>query len=459
MPIFLLFLCFLCFVGEAGVPFLATNGASFDEIFVGVGVMRVRKLFQRAKERAPCIVFIDEIDAIANTRMQMGTAHSSDSLNALLSEMDGFEQNSGVIVIAATNMPERLDPALIRPGRFDRKVHLSLPDKKARKDIVNLYLGSRGSRDINIELLVSDISGFSGAELESMVNLASIEAVKEGLKEVSMAHLIEAKEVISMGRARRSLELPLATKKCTAYHEGGHALVSLYTKGSKPIYKATILPRGQALGFVASANADEYMTTKEALLAQLDVCMGGRAAEELFNGPKHVTTGASSDFNQATHIATAMVCMYGMSPVIGKIFYKAEDVVNLSPELQNNINSEVRRLLDESFFRAKNILIEHRKDLDLLAGELLLKETLSGDDIRGLLKWNAGQQKEPIDFIFREMEILRKVSENESECKIKTRNLKVFGSKNLKHTLIENGGLLSAETELLDPKSIDIENL
>merc|ERR1712130_80064 len=199
--------------GEAGVPFLATNGASFDEIFVGVGVMRVRKLFERAKERAPCIVFIDEIDAIANTRMQMGTAHSSDSLNALLSEMDGFEQNSGVIVIAATNMPDRLDAALIRPGRFDRKVHLQLPDKKAREEIVRLYLADRGDKTVNIPILVGDISGFSGAELESMVNLASIECVKEGKDKVSQNHLIEAKEIISMGRARKTLDVGIKTKR------------------------------------------------------------------------------------------------------------------------------------------------------------------------------------------------------------------------------------------------------
>eukprot|EP01084_Bolivina_argentea_P061189 111833_1 len=299
--------------GEAGVPFLATNGASFDEIFVGVGVMRVRKLFERAKERAPCIVFIDEIDAIANTRMQMGTAHSSDSLNALLSEMDGFEQNSGVIVIAATNMPDRLDAALIRPGRFDRKVHLQMPDKKARQDIVKLYLGDRGDLTVNIVELVSDVSGFSGAELESMVNLASIECVKEGKNRVSQKHLIEAKEIISMGRARTSLDIGIKTKTVTAYHEGGHAIVSLYTAGSKPIYKATILPRGTALGFVASSNEDEFMATKESLLAQMDVCMGGRAAEEIYSGNTHITTGASSDFNQATRIATLMVCQWGMS--------------------------------------------------------------------------------------------------------------------------------------------------
>lgn len=247
--------------GEAGVPFLATNGASFDEIFVGVGVMRVRKLFERAKERAPCIVFIDEIDAIANTRMQMGTAHSSDSLNALLSEMDGFEQNTGIIVIAATNMPDRLDAALVRPGRFDRKVHLQLPDRRARESIVRLYLGERGDHTVDIPQLIGDISGFSGAELESMVNLASIECVKEGKDKVTQKHLIEAKEVISMGRARTTLDVGIKTKTVTAYHEGGHAIVSLFTKGAKPVYKATILPRGSALGFVASINEDEYMAT------------------------------------------------------------------------------------------------------------------------------------------------------------------------------------------------------
>eukprot|EP01083_Nonionella_stella_P261343 889949_1 len=385
--------------GEAGVPFLATNGASFDEIFVGVGVMRVRKLFERAKERAPCIVFIDEIDAIANTRMQMGTAHSSDSLNALLSEMDGFEQNSGVIVIAATNMPDRLDAALIRPGRFDRKVHLQLPDKKSREDIVRLYLGNRGDTTVDISQLVGDISGFSGAELESMVNLASIECVKEGKTKVSQNHLIEAKEVISMGRARRTLDVGIKTRSVTAYHEGGHAIVSLYTKGAKPVYKATILPRGAALGFVASINEDEFMMTKESLLAQLDVCMGGRAAEEIYSGKTQITTGASSDFNQATRIATAMVCQYGMSSNVGRVYYNMKDINKLSPELQNIINQEVRRLLDESYYRARNIILSHRNQWECLANALLENETLSGDEIRGLIDYNINQQIEPIDGI------------------------------------------------------------
>jgi len=386
--------------GEAGVPFLATNGASFDEIFVGVGVMRVRKLFERAKERAPCIVFIDEIDAIANTRMQMGTAHSSDSLNALLSEMDGFEQNTGIIVIAATNMPDRLDAALIRPGRFDRKVHLQLPDKKAREDIVRLYLGERGDENVNIPQLVGDISGFSGAELESMVNLASIECVKEGKSKVSQAHLIEAKEVISMGRARTTLDVGIKTKTVTAYHEGGHAIVSLFTKGAKPVYKATILPRGSALGFVASINEDEFMATKESLLAQLDVCMGGRAAEEIYSGSTQITTGASSDFNQATRIATAMVCQYGMSHKVGRVYYSIEDINKLSPDTQNVINEEVRRLLDESYYRARNILLTHKKEWELLANGLLERETLNGKEIRDLIAYDESQRIEPVDFIF-----------------------------------------------------------
>jgi len=385
--------------GEAGVPFLATNGASFDEIFVGVGVMRVRKLFERAKERAPCIVFIDEIDAIANTRMQMGTAHSSDSLNALLSELDGFEQNSGVIVIAATNMADRLDPALVRPGRFDRKVHLQLPDKQARADIVRLYLGERGDETVNVEELVGDVSGFSGAELESMVNLASIECVKEGKSAVSHLHLVEAKEVISMGRARTTLDVGLKTKTVTAYHEGGHAIVSLYTRGAKPVYKATILPRGSALGFVASINEDEFMATKESLLAQMDVCMGGRAAEELYSGATHITTGASSDFNQATRIATAMVCQYGMSSRVGRVYYQSDEISKLSPDTQNVINEEVRRLLDESYHRAKEILLSRRKEWEALANGLLEKETLSGEQIREMIGYDESQQVEPRDFV------------------------------------------------------------
>jgi len=385
--------------GEAGVPFLATNGASFDEIYVGVGVARVRKLFERAKELAPCIVFIDEIDAIGNTRMQMGTAHSSDSLNALLTEMDGFERNSGIIVIAATNMPDRLDAALVRPGRFDRKVHISLPDKQARKQIINLYLKDRSASDVDVDMLVSDISGFSGAELESMVNLASIEAVKHGENKVSMKHLIEAKEMISMGRARRSLEVSPIVRKVTAYHESGHAVVSLFTRGSKPIYKATILPRGDALGFVASSNGDEFMATKESLLAELDVCMGGRAAEEIFNGNAHVTTGASSDFGHATRLAMAMVCQYGMSPKVGKIYYRIEDIPKLSPVLQDSINQEVKRLLDESYLRARSIIEDHKEEMHILASSLLAKETLTGEEIKQLIQWEENKIREPTDFI------------------------------------------------------------
>jgi len=378
---------------------LATNGASFDEIFVGVGVMRVRKLFERAKERAPCIVFIDEIDAIGNTRMQMGTAHSSDSLNALLSEMDGFERNAGIVIIGATNMPDRLDAALIRPGRFDRKVHIPLPDKKSRKEIINLYLKDHASDDVDVDLLVSDISGFSGAELESMVNLASIEAVKYNEDKVSMKHVIEAKETISMGRARRSLDLTPRVKNLTAYHESGHAIVSLFTKGSKPIYKATILPRGEALGFVASSNADEFMATKESLLAELDVCNGGRVAEEIFHGSSQITTGASSDFRHATQLAKAMVCQFGMSPKVGKIYYRSEDISKLSPVLQNLIDEEVKRLLDESYQRARSIIEEHKQEMDLLATTLLSQETLSGNQIKELLHWNENQAREPLDFI------------------------------------------------------------
>eukprot|EP01083_Nonionella_stella_P095281 267451_1 len=435
--------------GEAGVPFLATNGASFDEIFVGVGVMRVRKLFERAKERAPCIVFIDEIDAIANTRMQMGTAHSSDSLNALLSEMDGFEQNSGVIVIAATNMPDRLDAALVRPGRFDRKVHLQLPDKRAREDIVRLYLGERGDSTVNVSELVGDISGFSGAELESMVNLASIECVKEGKGKVSHAHLIEAKEVISMGRARRTLDIGLKTKAVTAYHEGGHAIVSLYTRGAKPVYKATILPRGAALGFVASINEDEFMATKESLLAQLDVCMGGRAAEEIYSGSTQITTGASSDFNQATRIAMGMVCQYGMSDKVGRVYYNTDDINKLSPDTQNVINSEVKRLLDESYYRATQIIHKHKKQWQLLAKGLLDKETLTGEEIRSMIDYHLDQQIQPIDHILTKIKENQQSQENDTHTST-TKELKK--NRKIKNTskLMNNIQATSAP-QLLNP--------
>jgi len=387
--------------GEAKVPFLSTNGSSFDQIFVGVGVMRIKNLFNRAKELAPCIIFIDEIDAVGSSRSALSvTPHSSDSLNALLVEMDGFEENNGVIVVAATNMAERLDPALVRAGRFDRNIKVELPDKKTRKQIINLYLKSRGDEsvvDSAIDTLVSNLAGTTGADLANIVNLAGIDAVKDGAKKISIKHLMEAKETVIMGRARPSLAISDKEKRITAYHEGGHAIVALYTKGANPIHKATLLPRGGALGMVWHAPADEYSQTKECILAQIDVAMGGRAAEEMIFGPQNVTTGAASDFNQATQMATQMVCQYGMSPLVGKVFYRPEDVEKLSPELQNLINKETRRLLDESYQRANAILNARSGQLEALAQNLLDRETMTVEEIKEAISWEQAEVMSPKD--------------------------------------------------------------
>jgi len=387
--------------GEAKVPFLSTNGSSFDQIFVGVGVVRIKNLFNRAKELAPCIIFIDEIDAVGSTRSATTlTPHSSDTLNALLVEMDGFEENNGVIVVAATNMAERLDPALVRAGRFDRNIKVELPDKKTRKEIVSLYLKDRGDEsvvDSALEMLVSNLAGSTGADLANIVNLAGIDAVKEGVKKISFKHLVEAKETVIMGRARPSMALSGKEKRITAYHEGGHAIIALYTKGANPIHKATLLPRGNALGMVWHAPADEHSQTKECMLASLDVAMGGRAAEEMIFGLQNVTTGAASDFNQATQMATQMVCQYGMSPLVGKVFYRPQDIEKLSPELQNLINKETRRLLDESYQRANAILNARSDKLEALAQALLDRETLTVEEIKEAISWEEAEVLSPKD--------------------------------------------------------------
>jgi len=387
--------------GEAKVPFLSTNGSSFDQIFVGVGVVRIKNLFNRAKELAPCIIFIDEIDAVGSTRSATSvTPHSSDTLNALLVEMDGFEENNGVIVVAATNMAERLDPALVRAGRFDRNIKVELPDKKTRKEIVQLYLKDRGDEsvvDSALEMLVSNLAGTTGADLANIVNLAGIDAVKQGVKKISITHLMEAKETVIMGRAKPSMVFSDQEKRLTAYHEGGHAIVALYTKGANAIHKATLLPRGNAMGMVWHAPSDEYSQTKECMLAQIDVAMGGRAAEEMIFGLQNVTTGAASDFNQATQMATQMVCQYGMSAAVGKVFYKPQDIEKLSPELQNLINKETRRLLDESYQRAKAILNARSDKLEALAQSLLDRETMTVEEIKEAISWEQAEVLSPKD--------------------------------------------------------------
>jgi len=365
--------------GEAEVPFINVNGSSFVQMFAGLGAQRVRRLFARARELAPCIVFIDEIDALG-TRRDQPQNYSRQTLNQLLGEMDGFSSNPGVIVIGATNLAHTLDTALTRPGRFDRTVELSLPDKTIRKQILTHYLKRNGTEGLDLDLMAANTTGFSGAELFNMVNRAGIETVKRGQLRITQPILMEAQETLLMGRASKDTIMSSHTKQVTAYHEAGHALVALYTKSANPIYKATILPRGPALGFVAQNRKDEHLLSKEALLAQLDVCMGGRAAEELIFGPDKVTQGASSDFQQATKTARIMVARFGMSQEIGKVFLDDEAI-----KRDSMVGQEVKKLTDSAYERATRLLKSKATQHKMLAEALLKEETLSVDQIKKLI--------------------------------------------------------------------------
>ena len=293
--------------GEANVPFFYKSGSEFDEMFVGVGSRRVRSLFAAAKKKSPCIVFIDEIDAVGGTRSNYeASGGSRKTLNQLLTEMDGFEQNSGVVVIGATNLAEMLDPALTRPGRFDRHVSVALPDTRGRKSVLDLYLSNKPvDAKVDSELLARRTPGFSGADLFNMVNEAALMAATKDLEQITLDCLDEARDKILMG-SPRALSQSLEARRLTAYHEGGHALVALYTPGAKPIHKATIIPRGHALGMVSQVpDKDEYSTTKQQMMAHIDVCMGGKVAEEMVFGPEFVTSGATSDLKSATRMVRA----------------------------------------------------------------------------------------------------------------------------------------------------------
>ncbi|ONM40429.1 ATP-dependent zinc metalloprotease FTSH 11 chloroplastic/mitochondrial [Zea mays] len=328
--------------GEAGVPFFYRAGSEFEEMFVGVGARRVRSLFQAAKKKAPCIVFIDEIDAVGSTRKQW-EGHTKKTLHQLLVEMDGFEQNEGIIVMAATNLADILDPALTRPGRFDRHIVVPSPDVRGRQEILELYLQDKPvANDVDINAIARSTPGFNGADLANLVNIAAIKAA------------------------------------LTAYHESGHAIVALNTQGAHPIHKATILPRGSALGMVTQLpSQDETSISKKQLLARLDVCMGGRVAEELIFGEDNVTTGARNDLHTATELAQYMVSNCGMSDAIGPVHVKERPSV----EMQSRIDAEVVKLLREAYGRVKRLLKKHEKQLHALANALLERETLTADEI------------------------------------------------------------------------------
>mmetsp|Transcript_18773 Transcript_18773/g.18093 ORF Transcript_18773/g.18093 Transcript_18773/m.18093 type:complete len:812 (-) Transcript_18773:205-2640(-) len=371
--------------GEAKVPFFYTSGSEFEEMYVGVGAKRVRELFEAAKTKSPCIIFIDEIDAIGGSRQLKEQSAMKMTLNQLLVEMDGFEQNKGIIVIAATNFPNSLDQALIRPGRFDKHVDVQMPDIAGRRAILELYAKKVPlNKDVDMEQLARGTPGFSGAELYNLVNQAAVKASVDGLKSIGMQAFEYAKDKIMMGAERKSAVLSKDTMKMTAFHEAGHALIALKTDGADPIHKATIMPRGRALGMVMQLpDGDQTSQSRKQMLAFMDICMGGRIAEEIVYGAENVTSGASSDIQQATRLAKSMVTKWGMSDKVGVMFL--DDKEKQSGETQAMIDNEVRQLLAESYSRATKIMQVHRKDLDIIANGLVEYETLSGGEIVDLL--------------------------------------------------------------------------
>ncbi|HEY5236800.1 MAG TPA: ATP-dependent zinc metalloprotease FtsH [Rhizomicrobium sp.] len=388
--------------GEANVPFFTISGSDFVEMFVGVGASRVRDMFEQAKKNAPCIVFIDEIDAVGRHRgagLGGGNDEREQTLNQLLVEMDGFEANEGVILIAATNRPDVLDPALLRPGRFDREVVVPNPDLGGREKIIRVHLRKVPlAPDVEPRTIARGTPGFSGADLANLVNEAALLAARRGKRVVTMSELEDAKDKVMMGAERRSLAMTDEEKKLTAYHEGGHAIVALTVKGSDPIHKATIIPRGRALGMVMRLpEHDQLSLTREKMLADLSVAFGGRIAEELIFGHEKVTTGAQSDIEMATRMARAMVTRFGMSDELGPIAYaeNQEEVFlghsvsrtqNVSEATAQKIDSEIRRIVDTTYNRAKDILTTRIDDLHVLAKGLLEYETLTGDEIISLIK-------------------------------------------------------------------------
>ena len=389
--------------GEAGVPFFTISGSDFVEMFVGVGASRVRDMFDQAKKNAPCIVFIDEIDAVGRHRgagYGGGNDEREQTLNQLLVEMDGFEANEGVILVAATNRPDVLDPALLRPGRFDRQVQVPNPDVTGRQKILNVHAKKTVlGPDVDLRIIARGTPGFSGADLANLVNEAALLAAKIGKRFVGMEDFENAKDKVMMGSERRSMVMTEEEKKLTAYHEAGHAIVGLNVPQHDPIHKATIIPRGRALGLVLSLpERDQLSVTKTKYKSKLTMAMGGKVAEEMIFGPENVTSGAASDIQQITKIARAMVTQFGMSEDLGNIDYANEQQSYLGPmsgghqsgpETQSKIDYEVRKLVDEAYERAKKILKKHKADLDRLAEGLLEYETLTGDEITQVLAGKA----------------------------------------------------------------------
>jgi cell division protease FtsH len=390
--------------GEAGVPFFTISGSDFVEMFVGVGASRVRDMFEQGKKNSPCIIFIDEIDAVGRSRgagLGGGNDEREQTLNQLLVEMDGFETNEGVIIIAATNRPDVLDPALLRPGRFDRQVVVGLPDIIGREKILKVHVKKiKMAPDVNLRTVARGTPGFSGADLANIVNEAALLAARKNKRIVTLDEFEEARDKVMMGSERRSMVMTEEEKTLTAYHEAGHAIVTINEDAAHPIHKATIIPRGRALGMVMQLpERDQLSQTREQLHAQLAIAMGGRVAEEIIFGEDKVTTGASSDIEQATQRARSMVMQAGLSKELGPVAYGSNEeevflgrsvarTQNMSEETSKKVDSEIRKIVDKGYERARKVLTEKIDDLHKLAKALLTYETLSGDEIENLINKN-----------------------------------------------------------------------
>lgn len=387
--------------GEADVPFFSISGSDFVEMFVGVGASRVRDMFDQAKKNAPCILFIDEIDAVGRQRgagLGGGNDEREQTLNQLLVEMDGFEINESVILIAATNRPDVLDPALLRPGRFDRQVVVSNPDIKGREEILKVHVRKVPlAKDVNLSVIARGTSGFSGADLANLVNEAALLAARRNKRKVTAVDFDNARDKVLMGTERKSLAIDEEEKKLTAYHEAGHAICSLHVTEADPIHKATIIPHGRALGMVQQLpEKDQYSYTRTKMLSRLIICMGGRVSEELKFGYDKVTSGASADIAAATNLARSMVTEWGMSDVLGPVLYAANSGElflgravtqnqNMSEETARLVDAEIKRLLTEAHQKATDILKQNDHELEALAKALIEYETLTGDEIRDVI--------------------------------------------------------------------------
>ena len=390
--------------GEANVPFFTISGSDFVEMFVGVGASRVRDMFEQAKKNAPCIIFIDEIDAVGRHRgagLGGGNDEREQTLNQLLVEMDGFEANEGIIIVAATNRPDVLDPALLRPGRFDRQVTVGNPDIVGREKILKVHMRNVPlSKDVEPKTIARGTPGFSGADLANLVNEAALLAARRGKRSVGMREFEDAKDKVMMGPERKSMVMTQKEKEATAVHEAGHAIVNMLVVGNDPLHKVTIIPRGRALGVTWSLpEADRLSYTKTWAEAKIAMAFGGRIAEQLVYGEEHLNTGASSDITQATSIARSMVTEWGMSELLGPLRYSPNEQEvflghsvtqrqNVSSETARMIDQEVRRIVTDGEKKARQVLTDNRHLLDQLAAALMEYETLSGDEVSELFKGN-----------------------------------------------------------------------